>query len=300
MVADWRLADRWPNNLVEQIASGNFMLVVGAGISQHCVNSAGHHPPGWSNLLTELCNEIISVRAKRKVGHGLIADFRYLEAAEYIRSIARAVGKEEDLLKKIARATDGGTNPAEQFQPASIHETLMSLSPSFILTTNYDKVLERATKNGFNVHNFESTTLAREVRQGNPVIVKVHGTVDDATKIVITRSDYSRLRRSGSLVLEVLEAMFLTRTVLFVGYGFGDPDIQLLLENVLGARGEAVAHYLLTSAKMPEYQRDVYKYCFGTGVVGYADGDYEEMARMISLLADRANQHRTPAATLAI
>jgi len=44
----------------------------------------------------------------------------------------------------------------------------------------------------------------------------------------------------------------------------------------------------------------VYKYCFGTGVVGYADGDYEEMARMISLLADRANQHRTPAATLAI
>jgi hypothetical protein len=288
MASDRQLAARWPGSLVEQVASGNFVLVVGAGISAHSTNASGACPPGWGGLLTALVNEVISSPTKRKPARELIGAFRYLEAAEYLRSIARSEGKEEDVLKKIARATDGGGTSAEQFQPAAIHQSLMSLSPTIVVTTNYDKILERATNNGFNVHSFESTTLAREVRQGNPVIVKVHGTVDDATKIVITRSDYSRLRRQGSSVLEVLEAIFLTRTVLFVGYGMGDPDIQLLLENVLGARGEIAAHFLLTGNGMATYQRDVYQYCYGTSVVTYAESDYIEMARMIDLLAERA------------
>ena len=79
------------------------------------------------------------------------------------------------------------------------------------------------------------------------MLVKIHGSVDDATNLVMTRSDYARLRRLGAHVLEVLQALFLTKTALFVGYGFGDPDVQLLLENVMGARGEVAAHYLLTS-----------------------------------------------------
>ncbi len=81
--------------------------------------------------------------------------------------------------------------------------------------------------------------------------MKLHGTVDDESQIVLTRSDFSRVRRDGAHVLEVLQSLFLTRTAIFVGYGFADPDIQLIFENILGARGGPAAHYWLTGDKMP-------------------------------------------------
>ena len=124
------------------------------------------------------------------------------------------------------------------------------------------------------------------------MLVKIHGSVDDATNLVMTRSDYARLRRLGAHVLEVLQALFLTKTALFVGYGFGDPDVQLLLENVMGARGEVAAHYLLTSKAIPEYVKDTYEYCFGTTVIGFADGDFAEMTRMIELLGEAVEARR--------
>lgn len=164
--------------------------------------------------------------------------------------------------------------------------------PEVVVTTNYDRVIERATRNGYNVHSYESSTLGRDVRSGTPVLVKVHGTVDSASKIILTRSDYSRLRREGAHALEVLQALFLTRTALFVGYSFSDPDIHLLLENVLGARGDVAAHYLLTSDTIPLHQRDVYKYCYGTAVVTFGKQDYKEMNRMLELLAEAVEARR--------
>ena len=168
----------------------------------------------------------------------------------------------------------------------------MTLEPEIIVTTNYDKLLEAATKNGYNVHAYTSTSFGRDVRSGNPSIVKVHGSIDDGPKIILTRSDYARLRREGAEVLEVLQALFLTRTALFVGYSMGDPDMQLLLENVLGARGQVSADYLLGSKALPEYQRDVFDFCYGTTLVSFADGDYAEMARMVELLGIEAQTQR--------
>jgi hypothetical protein len=85
-------------------------------------------------------------------------------------------------------------------------------------------------------------------RSGLPLI---HGTVDKVDEIVLSRTDYSRLRLHGAQALEVLEALLLTRTALLVGYGLRDPDVQLLFENVFGARDETPAHYILTPDNVP-------------------------------------------------
>jgi hypothetical protein len=108
----------------------------------------------------------------------------------------------------------------------------------------------------------------------------------------LTRSDYARLRRVGVRTLEVVQSLFTTRTALFVGYSFSDPDVHLLLENVMGATGEAASHYLLTSDNIPEHTREVYRYCFGTATINFAKDDYAEMRRMLELLADQVEARR--------
>jgi hypothetical protein len=291
VVGDRSLIGRWPEQLIERISSKSFVLVVGAGISRSCQNSSGRQPPSWSALVADLTNTFTSGATKKFV-RDLVAQERYLDAAEFLRSRARKQAKEQDFLQKIADVTDGGKKTKDQFQPSELHEILLRLEPDVLLTTNYDRILERATNNGYNLHSYDSTTLASDVRLGTPVLVKVHGSVDSSSKIVLTRSDYARLRREGSEVLEVLQALFLTKTALFVGYSFSDPDIHLLLENVLGARGDVPAHYLLTSNRIPAHQREIYKYCYGTDAVTFAQSNFAEMQRMLELLGEAVEARR--------
>jgi DNA polymerase elongation subunit (family B) len=225
------------------------------------------------------------VRAKTDVNN-LIKQANFLEAAQYLKMQARGSAKESDFLSTIAEATDGNSQGGGNFMPSKFHDTLLRLNPDIIVTTNYDKILERASASGYKVHDYASTAIGRLVRSGQPLIIKIHGSIDDPDGIILTRADYARLRKQGSDALEVLQALFLTRTALFIGYSLNDPDIQLVLENVLGARDEPISHYMLASKDVKEYQRDVLRYCYGTDIVSYRPGDYEEMFKMLVLLAD--------------
>lgn len=285
MVSDRVLRLRWPETLISQIAAHNFLLVVGAGASRNCVDSRGAKPLGWLELLKQLNAKFGTGQMKAEVTK-LLQHRQYLEAAEALKTHARSKSKEQDFLEMLVTLTDGGAHADRQFQPGKLHDTLLRLDPFVIVTTNYDRILERATNNGFNVHHSEFDNLAQDVRTATPLILKIHGTVDRKNGMVLTRSDYTRLRREGATALEVLQALLLTRTALFVGYSFSDLDIQLLLENALGARGGAAAHYLLTSTSTPAHLREVLKFSYGTTLVTHKADDYAEMARMLELLAE--------------
>lgn len=295
VVRDATLMTRWPEHLIDRVVSRNFLLVLGAGTSKGCKNAAGASPPDWSELLRTLAATYAKGTAKT-TALNLVSHGHHLEAAELIRVRARKEGKEQDFLNRVAEVTDGGRKLEDQYQPIALHDALLRLEPDILVTTNYDRVLERATNNGYNVHRYESVTLANDVRSGHPVLIKVHGSVDSASEIILTRSDYSRLRRQGAHALEVLQALFLTRTALFVGYGFQDPDVHLLLENVLGARGFAPAHYLLAGGATPAHVREIYTYSYGTTTVTFKSGDYAEMRRMLELLGDEVGVRRAVAA----
>jgi len=288
MTTDSVLARRWPEALIKQIAARKFVLVVGSGVSKNSSNASGQSPPTWVELMKSLTKDFTQGRGRTLVNN-LVTSGRLLEAAEVLKTRARAQAREQDFLDAIAKATDGDT---DTFQPNPVHDSLMRLEPDIIITTNYDRILERATESGYSVHSSDFSELASEVRTGSPLICKIHGSVDRKTSMILTRSDYSRLRRSNAEGLEVLQALLLTRMTLFVGYSFSDPDIQLLLENVLGARGGPAAHYLLTPDSIAQYELALLEYCHGTAAIKYRAGVYEEMARMLELLAGQVESAR--------
>ena len=295
MRSDKTLVSKWPGHLVERIIARQFVLVVGAGVSRACTNDLGDAPPSWTELLEKLIIEFLTPN-QRTAARRAVREGDFLGAAELVRSRARSSNREHDYYRAIVDAVGGGKKAESKYNPGPIHEALLRLDPDFVITTNYDKLLERAAQDGYSVHSYKSDNVDVELMAGKPLLIKLHGTTDDSADLILTRSDFSNLRRRGARTLELVQAMFLTRTVLFVGYGFSDPDILLLLENVLGGRGGAPSHYLLTASSIPAHVQEVNKYCYGTTAVTYTDGDYGEMLRMLELLADQVDAGREPAA----
>ena len=86
--------------------------------------------------------------------------------------------------------------------------------------------------------------------------------------------------------MEVLQALFLTRPALLLGYRLQDPDIQLLLENVFGGRGLTPAHYMLVSDATPDYEQEVLRINYGMNTLLYEDGNHEHALSMLGAFAD--------------
>ena len=91
------------------------------------------------------------------------------------------------------------------------------------------------------------------LRSTTRVILKAHGCVSDPSKIVLSRGQYFEARRRYGYFYEILDAVFLTSTLLFVGCGLTDPDIQLVLENANISAPSTHPHYaLVESNRHPE------------------------------------------------
>ncbi len=65
--------------------------------------------------------------------------------------------------------------------------------------------------------------------------------------MIFGRKDYAEARVKHSWFYEILKALILTHTFVFIGCGTDDPDIRLLLENVHFSVGSAREHYFLAS-----------------------------------------------------
>lgn len=268
----------WPNTLVESLATGDCVLFIGAGFTKNAVSRGAAVPVTWPQLLSRLLDDIFPRRpgARRSSTASTIAGQikggDLLWAAQALESAFGEAGRSADFRNMIAQAVDGPS--LSPFEPGVPHQTLLDLDIRTIVTTNYDKVLERLFGHGYKYLTHKSDNIADTVRSGRPVVLKRHGTTDDPPGLILTRLDFAQLRRTGSQALTVVEALTLTRTVLFLGYGLDDPDLHLILENQMLASGAALGHYLLAHERsMTPARRDVLGKAFGVEVIRY-QGDH--------------------------
>lgn len=271
----------WPSDVVDQAVRRNLVIVVGAGVSASCERN-GVNPPDWRDLLGGLQSHL-GLAGSDEID-SLLSAHRMLDAAALIKHEALKSSKLQSFYNYLREAVDGKVG--NQFLGSSWHEAIVRLEPDLIVTTNYDKILERATSDGYSTHAFDSDRVAGDIRRRVPTLLKIHGTVDKIEDVVLTRSDYTRLRLRGVHALSVLQAALLARTALLLGYSVGDPDIQLLFENVLGGGSEAPAHYMLAEDSLPEYERHVLSYSYGITPLTYAEGNHDAGLAALQELAE--------------
>lgn len=262
----------WTKDLIKQISKRNVVLFVGAGVSMGSKNMAGAGPVGWVDLLNQLATEICTEPQMREEVTPRLATGEYLLAGEFIKYSASKTGNLNHYRETIVTLCDGPE--ADKFLPSDLHNALIDLDPPVIVTTNFDAILERAAGEGYMAVSYNEPGIDNVVRQGKNIILKLHGSVKNNSPMVLTQSEYTRLRKDGELALEVLQSLLLTKMALFVGYSFNDPDLRLILETLYGVPGRGPGHVLVLNGQIPDFQQELFTSVYGLNVLTYPKGEH--------------------------
>lgn len=124
--------------------------------------------------------------------------------------------------------------------PTPSHSALVALGLPIVFTTNFDELLEdshRAAGIHFRVSSNEEEFKARLAEKPERHIVKLHGSIDKAETIVLTRSDYSKARSSRREMLAYLKHGMTSTSFLFVGFSLSDPNFNLIRDDIRDSMG---------------------------------------------------------------
>ncbi len=236
-----------PIDLKNAICNKKLIVFVGAGLSYNLLNTNNQPIKGWANLVE---NILIHLKEEEyDVEHFFPLLKKYdpiiiLDLMEKDKSIPKS--KINSFIKKFLELDDEKNNYA-------IHRDICSISNK-VITTNYDTAFERAvpllrTAKAYSGKNYE-LTLHKETKA--KLLFKLHGCYEDSDSMVLFPTDYEALyntaERDPEHSLLVLKNIIHNNTLLFIGAGMGDFQINNIFKEVERLQGQYnQKHYIITN-----------------------------------------------------
>jgi hypothetical protein len=188
------------------------------------------------------------------------------------------------------------------------HSILASLPIRTYWTTNYDALLEQALKAAGKTPDVKSTpeNLTTTTARRDAVVYKMHGDVSQPHETVVTRDDYEQYGRKRQLFSTALQGDLVSKTFLFLGFSFSDPNLDHVMSRVRVLLGQNVrTHYYLLrrvhrndfkTKKQADYAavkqelqlKDLRRY----GIVGVLVDDYSDYTSVLRRVAQRFRRSR--------
>jgi hypothetical protein len=190
---------------------GKLVLFLGAGIGV----PAGL--PLWHDLVRKLGGDA------GIVGHELDRLMK-LDALDAARIIEARLGNDpEQLGHAIAK------HVGEAFRFGLGHALLASLRVTEAVTTNYDTLFERASA----AAGRQLAVLPYDIPKEDGWLLKLHGCVERQLRdIVLTRGDYLRYADRRAALAGIVQALLITRDMLFVGFSLTDENFFRIADEV--------------------------------------------------------------------
>ncbi len=278
----------WPNALIKELAGRRCIIFLGAGASAGCLSADGvTRPPTWSQFLEGLINIMNSDRDVHVISD-LITKEKYLDAAEIIL---------KDI--SVANYTDylRATFQRPNFKPSKIHEAVLKIDPKIVVTTNFDEIYDNyckagTSRDGYNICNHNEDYLVSDLRSPIRCIIKAHGSISDVAKTVLTRSQFFNARKNYNNFYKVLDSLFVTNTLLFIGYSLNDPDIQLVLENSNIASVGSHPHYAVVQNNIHLSIKGAMTRAYNIEFIEHTAGDFTELQNGLDELANLVETYR--------
>ena len=235
-----------PSELKKAICNDSLILFIGAGLSYNLTNIKKVKLKGWTNLVDCILIELNS--KGYDVAHllPLIKKYDPIKLLDLIESDKSIPKKEIYSFTKDFFDLDPGNN-------IKLHKLLFQLSNK-IITTNYDNAFEIAVpqlrKNkAYKGKNYELTT---HKDKNSVLLFKLHGCFEDVDSMVLFPTNYKNLyenpERDAEHSLLVLRNIILNKSILFIGTGMGDFQINNIFYEIKQLQGDYNQnHFIITN-----------------------------------------------------
>lgn len=275
----------WPGlppplrEVADELASharlGELVLFIGAGAS------AGAGLPLWSALLKDLAREA-------GVDESRIRQMERMPAVDKALIVEREIGGPDRLGAEIVKRLTAS-------RCSLVHQLLASLGIRESATTNYDTLYELACAGA----GHEIAVLPYEAAPSRDGwLLKMHGSVDHPGDIVLTRSDYLEYSGRRAALMGIVQALLITRRMLFVGFSLSDDNFHRIAHDVRRAIGTQPRGPFATALLLNEEPLLQELWSGDVHVVGMdeADADAATSARRLEIFLDYL-VHRASTAT---
>ena len=134
--------------------------------------------------------------------------------------------------------------------PTAVHRIIARLPFRYVLTTNFDELMEEAYADPqvnkkpqvCYYRRFGPMEALPPATAQTPVVYKLHGTIKDWESMVVTEHDVVEFMSCVFLqkppLPDVIRGLFKTHSVLFIGYGLKDWNVRVLIQAIRnGERG---------------------------------------------------------------
>lgn len=204
------------------IREGNAAVFAGAGLSR---------PSGfvdWKELLRPLAKDI---RLDVNKENNLLAIAQYYRNSKGTRS-----GINQRIVDEFTRSVEPNENVS----------ILTRLPIATYWTTNYDFLIEdgiRSANRNPDVKS-EPEQLSIVTHDRDAVVYKMHGDAKNPAHAVLTKHDYEMYEQKRPLFRTALKGDLVSKTFLFIGFSFEDPNLDYILGQIHTLLGEDLRdHY---------------------------------------------------------
>lgn len=273
-----------PMSLINAYKSGKCGFLIGAGMSQ----ASGL--PNWPDLLQLLIkhgkNENVITEDKATALSRLADDgTKFLMVAEEIKEL---LGPQiyAKFLKEIF--LDSDPKPGDTLKKIVSLECLQ-----FIITTNYDVLVERALVEAKNEYlrafTFkDAQSVQAKLYERGFFVLKAHGDANGVgSEIILTDKDYRRLLYHYPDYRSVLMTIFNMYTIVILGSSLVDPELQMLLASINAAFPEGGnTHYALVNTdELTEVELNRWKKDYNLQLIPISsENNFKEMEEFIDIL----------------
>lgn len=203
--------NRFVDTFTKAIKESNAAIFAGAGLSI----PAGY--VNWKDLLRGIAADL-NLDIDKENDLIAIAQYHYNEKGNNRHKLNQL------LIEEFTQGTFVTSN----------HKILAALPIQTYWTTNYDKLIEKAIEAEGKTPDtkIRQEDLSTNIPKRDVVVYKMHGDVSMPDQAILTKDDYEGYNEKRPLFTTALQGDLISKTFLFVGFSFDDPNLEYILSRI--------------------------------------------------------------------
>jgi tetratricopeptide (TPR) repeat protein len=241
-----------PKGLKTAISNRKLIVFAGAGLSFNLKNTKGQKLGDWNNLIHHI---LLHLKEKQYQVDTLISllNENIYEPIEILNLIEKNRNLPKNVIYNFTKEfldLDYNINDYE------LHKNIAHLSNK-IITTNYDTAFEIAdpTLRKYTAYKGKNYELTTHKNQHARLLFKLHGCYEFGDSMVLFPSNYNDLyanaEKDAEHSLLVLKNIIYNNSLLFIGTGMGDYQINTIFKEIQRLQGDyQQEHFILTTQEL--------------------------------------------------